>query len=459
MRGRQCEPAAPCGCHRQSRLTGDKMISFDEVQNLARVHKALVNKRYGVITSLIEEPDNPDAPGLFVINSLTVEASYFRHNEFGTRQDSRNGSGAAFDRSTAMWASFGESLERYAAYLPDQTRLVFVAEEDLGGSAVPLEEFILFHDSQYACKDIPFHRPCSRLQRNWVAANDLTHGGERFVPAMMVYLGFKLSDPRENIMQNTSSGLSCGSTYLDAVRGGLYEVIERDAFASMWQLRYAPPRLSISDALASRLLPDVRRALASSHVALHLWSITSDTGIPVIMAAADAQRDGRVTFGACANADLVRAVNKAVIEALHGLVWSSRFRNLGKPMPERDQIARPSDHLAYYLEPGRREHLAFMFDSQDAIDSEELLPGVPRNVDEVTAHLGALGHRVLTVDVTTDDVAALGLHVVRTLVPSLQPLLFGGNLISLDERRLRTLARHWGIHDFPAPNPAPHPFP
>jgi ribosomal protein S12 methylthiotransferase accessory factor len=436
------------------------MQALSGTERLKLVHSALVNKSHGIITSLIEENNHHDAPGLFVFNGLTVEAGYFCENKHGRRQDARNGSGAAFDRASAMWASFGEALERYAAFVPDRTRFVLASEMELGADAVPLADFILFGAGQYANNEVPFAAPARNLPRNWVRAVDLCRQVEKFVPAVAVYLGVRLDHEHENIIQNTSSGLSCAASFDAAVQGGLCEVLERDAFASMWQLMARPPSLRIEDEALPLLDPGVRRALRNRSVPIHLWSITADTGIPVIMAMADSVHDGRIAFGSCANPDLKRAVNKAVVEALHGLVWSNRVRNRGKPPPTRDEIVNPGDHFAHYLEPSRRQCLDFLFEPGVTVSFSELAQRHPTStLEHMLEHLEGLGKSVFTVDVTTDDVADLDLRVVRTIVPGLQPLLFGGNLISRDERRLRELSRHWGLAAFPEPNPAPHPFP
>lgn len=436
------------------------MQALTDTARLKLVHSVLVNKTHGIITSLIEENNHHDAPGLFVFNGLTVEAGYFCENRHGRRQDARNGSGAAFDRAGAMWASFGEALERYAAFVPDRSGFVLASERDLGQEAVALGDFILFEQAQYERKEVPFARPDRSLPRNWVRARDLCSQADKFVPAVAVYLGVRLDHEHENIIQNTSSGLSCGATFEAALRGGLCEVLERDAFASMWQLMYSPPVLEIDDKALPLLDVGVQRALRNHSVPIHLWSIATDTGIPIIMAMADSVHDGRIAFGSCANPDLTRAVNKAVVEALHGLVWSNRVRNRGKPPPTRDEIASPSDHFAHYLDPSRRKFLDFLFEPNGRTSFHELAARYPqKTVGQMIEHLKTLGRSVLSVDVTTADVADLDLHVVRTIVPGLQPLLFGGNLVSRDERRLRELSRYWGLPDVPEPNPAPHPFP
>ena len=435
------------------------MENFIESSRLAEIYAALVNKHHGIISNLIEEHENPDARGLFVFNSLAIEASYFRENCWSKQQEARNGSGAAFDRTTALWATFGETLERYSAFIYDTERLVYATEEELNGTAVPLSDFILFGEEQYEDLEFPFFPANPNLKQYWIAADDCSEPGtKKYVPATMIFLGLKLGNMQENIAQSASTGLSCGSNPEDTIRGGLCEVIERDAFSAMWQLKYAPPKLDIDDKVFAQLHPGVQAALQQKRTQIHLWSITTDTGIPVIMSMAENTVEGLLAFGSAANPDGVRAINKAVIEALHGLVWSHRVRNRGKPLPTLEQISNPTDHFSYYLDPARRPLLHFLFENPHRASTASFLTR-PATVAEMTRHLASIGYRTYAVDVTTEDVHHLGLQVSRVIVPGLHPLLFGGRMISLDERRLRKIATHWGMSEFPATNPLPHPFP
>ena len=75
--------------------------------------------------------------------------------------------------------------------------------------------------------------------------------------------------------------------------------------------------------------------------------------------------------------------------------------------------------------------------------------------------LAAAGFEALWVDVTTPDVAEVGLHVVRSLVPGMQPLDNDHTHRYLGGHRVRDVARRFGrdINDATAYHAAPHPFP
>jgi len=94
------------------------------------------------------------------------------------------------------------------------------------------------------------------------------------------------------------------------------------------------------------------------------------------------------------------------------------------------------------------------------VSIRDLQSGSPlQSVQELTGRLAEFGLEAYLFDLTTEDMATLGLHIVRALVPGLQPLTFGKTPISQDRRRLKALADFW---DWPMPDiltTQPHPFP
>jgi len=81
----------------------------------------------------------------------------------------------------------------------------------------------------------------------------------------------------------------------------------------------------------------------------------------------------------------------------------------------------------------------------------------------MAGHLDAAGSRAYAVDVTSPDVAALGLTVTRVLAPGLCSLDVGQEARFLGPARLRETAAQLGLRasvlredDL---NPDPHPFP
>ena len=75
----------------------------------------------------------------------------------------------------------------------------------------------------------------------------------------------------------------------------------------------------------------------------------------------------------------------------------------------------------------------------------------------VSTRIAATGHRPLLCELTTPDVAELGLAVVRAVVPGYHPLVSGHRYRALGGRRLREVPRRLGYRA--GDNPLPHPYP
>jgi thiazole/oxazole-forming peptide maturase SagD family component len=200
------------------------------------------------------------------------------------------------------------------------------------------------------------------------------------------------------------------------------------------------------------------RHLREGPLRLSLWSLVTDVGVPIVMAAAESPRERIFTIGASCNLDAAKAVNKAVVEALHGFVWGRSKLQCGEAISSEAQIKSPQDHLSFYLDSKNRTRAEFLFAEGPSVGSSSL-PEDVTDLESLVARLGVLGYSALVADLTTRDIADLGLCVTRVLAPGLQPLLFGSRNRTRDERRLRRLASHWRAPFPPEPNSAPHPFP
>lgn len=419
----------------------------------------MVHERHGLIAALYEQNAVTEAPGLYVFNAVSHNCNYFRRNAPHAGRGMSAGSGAAFERVNALWSAFGEVAERYAASIYDPAALVYANAHDLGDLAVDLVRFIFFSHAQYADPDFRFRPADKSIARGWVRAVDLGTALPIFVPATLVYLGADINDRAEELTQSTSTGLAAGPNAAFAVSRALCEIIERDAFASLWQLGFSPPSLVIDPATRARLDPGVRLALEQGPLRLHLWSIPTDLGVATILAMAENKVDGTVAVGASTHLDPVKAIDKAVIEALHGFLWGRQKLLSGEALPgDDDNFTDPQDHLAFYLNPKQRPKLDFLFKNTETVTVDQL-PHLVCDTVGLVNHVTRRGFQVIAMDVTTHDLADLGFCVVRVIVPGLQPLLFGRHLISQDGRRLQQHAHFWGVDPIGPYNAAPHPFP
>jgi ribosomal protein S12 methylthiotransferase accessory factor len=415
--------------------------------------RRVVDARAGIATRLWEMPADPLTPNLFVSATTGPAASYFITYEPAGWTNSSVGSGAGFTREQALWATVGETVERYAASIYDKDDFIVCREADLEGSTVDLGAWIGLADGV-----APFSAYDPNVFRAWVAGTSLIDGTTVYAPAQLIYLSQEWQGT-ELIAQTVSTGLACHSSVDRAALSGMLELIERDGFASAWLLRFAPPRLRLTVAEHSALSHECQVALASCELPITLHAVPNEFGIANVFAFAEAPSRGYGVVGACARASVTDAVEKAVIEVLHGWSATAAARQGTEAIPDLADVRKPHDHSLYYLQPATWAAMAWFRQSPLEIGSNMIAIPLPGGVDELAGRLAAAGCAPSLFELTTIDVRALGLHVCRTLAPGLQPLTFGAGVYPKDRRRLEVNARQWGITCPSQLNNEPHPFP
>jgi ribosomal protein S12 methylthiotransferase accessory factor len=386
-------------------------------------------------------------------------ASYFVYRQPAKWNNSSLGSGAAFSRDQALWSTVGETVERYSASIYDDAGFLIAREAELPGPAIALANCILFTPTQHSDEAFPFRPYDPGKRRAWVEGRDCLSGDPVWAPAQMIYLGQGWA-PEDVLGQTVSTGLACHVGDDQAILAGMLELVERDGFASAWLLNYAPPRLRLDEATRGMLSAPCLKALASSELPITLCAAPNEFGVFNIFAFAEHPELGLGVVGACARLDLAAAVEKAVVEVLHGWTATQRARNGIEPIPEKHEIKNPHDHSLYYLRPGPWMEMKWFRSSPETVEIMDLQRGRPiADWRELAERLAASGVASSWYDLTSEDVGMLGFRVVRVMAPGLQPLMFGTGVISSDRRRLDANARFWGVDPDTVLNTEPHPFP
>ncbi len=427
--------------------------------SLAMTLRRVVDARAGIATRLYEMTADALAPDLFVAAVAGPAASYFINHEPAVWSNTSGGSGAAFTRDQALWATVGETMERYSASIYDADAFTIAREADLPDPAIDMSAFVMFAPEQYGQAGFSYHAYDPERPRAWIKGRDLASGAPVWAPAQMVYLsqGWIAEDI---LGQTVSTGLACHVGEERAALSGLLELVERDGFASAWLLHWGPPRLRLDADTLARLSPQCRRALANPELAITLCAAPNPFGVFNVFAFAEHPKLKVGCVGACARLDLAAAVEKAVVEVLHGWSATLRARNGVEPIPDKHAIRNPHDHSLYYHQPDTWADMEWFRSSAETVAPDDLRCGAPvETLSDLVSRLDAHGIATSCYDITSDDVALLGFHVTKVLAPGLQPLLFGLSVVSDDRRRLDANARFWGVDSGTALNLEPHPFP
>ena len=168
------------------------------------------------------------------------------------------------------------------------------------------------------------------IPQPWVEVYGLQSGKARYVPACAISLqarhpaGLPLA---ATPWASTSNGLSSGNTYAEAVAGGLYECIERDATA-IAQGKSNAPRVDL-DTVTDRTVARLVRAIRDADVTPILLDVTSDIGIPTyICYLIDSENGHGINKGYAAHLDPAVAQARALTETIQArAVWIAGSRD------------------------------------------------------------------------------------------------------------------------------------
>lgn len=407
--------------------------------------RLLVDARFGLLTAVTRQPYQPGMPRAWIgygahVADTAVYAPYVVD---------RYGFGAALgEAQRARRAAIGEAVERYCGNIvPDE--LPVTTYDRLvgdGRDAIDPVDLALYSPAQYATPGFPFVPFTRQLPVAWVAGTDLHTGAPTLVPASLAFLnyytGHRRAEPATNAL--SYAGIAAGTDRAQAERFALEELFERDATTLWWASGAPAPLVADGHRIVDRLDdPD------PGGKTIQVRHIPSCFDVPVLAAFVEDHGRGVVAFGSACRADPVEAATKAVVEAVGVYALTVKLTDPDSDVWHAVDEGIVGRHVFRPYRGDRSYRDAFRPDLRDLVD----LPAVaqlyldPRmqgeplrrlrtttpttTVDGVAAvsdgdarrvyldRLAGAGLRAVSVELTTGDVAAAGLCVVRVVVPGL----------------------------------------
>jgi ribosomal protein S12 methylthiotransferase accessory factor len=407
---------------------------------------SLLDERYGVINRVIETPYEQGEPAFFQFVAETASTARWL-----ARKPFSYGGGASMSRDIAMAKAICECVERYCSAIYDLHDFHLTTARKATFETVSPDSFVLFSSRQYEQKGMPYECFSYDAYVRWVETLNLTTGQSIWVPAALVYLPYyNESNDEAMIAPPISTGLATGLDLNRATISAILEVVERDAFCKCWYERLSPVHLK-SESLPESIQKIVARFQRAGY-AVDILNITTDLGIPVIMAIARGDRPDAPAVSVATSASLFPF--EAITKSLEELAMTLRYqRELEKNEYKNTGLAGDM-HLKFWNDRSRRSEAEFLWNNKHSIDFSELHVGTnntssKHTLDELVSRLSCGGFVCLAREITSPDIQQLGLSVVRALVPGLQPLWFGENMVAQGGSRLNCTE----------PNPLLHPFP
>ncbi|MFF2042832.1 YcaO-like family protein [Kitasatospora sp. NPDC058170] len=387
------------------------------------------------------------------------------------------GRGVRFRESEAI--GIYEAMERLAGYPHAATVVPDATRRELGDLALEPAGLGGYTAAQLAHPSSHVEPYTEDTPLDWVwAAPPLGDGAPRLVPAEIGFYRYgygirpgQSGARRRGCFLDSSSGSALGAGFEEAALHSLLELAERDAFLQAWHLARPLPALdpaTVRDRRSRLLLRLARR----HGYEVHLLDARADIPVPVVWALAVRRDRGLPASFSTAGChpDPELAVRAALWELAQlvtaGLAWDPA--PLEPLIDDPWQVVELAHHWRRYTFPELLPRVERVLGGPVLAVAEAfgdwpqpLVRAAAGDVRGALAHVVELYREaglgtVLAVDQSTPDHTALGLSVVKCVVPGILPMCFGQahqRLTGLD----RLLAR---LDATPTEPPFdPHPFP
>ncbi|MEV7549794.1 YcaO-like family protein [Amycolatopsis sp. NPDC089917] len=398
---------------------------------------SLIDDRTGIVTGIREIPPSPGMPARLRLCAVDV-ADMRRVTNW---PNDRQAVGAGWhDFDVARQAAIDEAVKRYCgSWLPPDREVRFGSYERLTRYGVPAldpRRLNLYSADQYRSPGFPFAPLATDSDCSWVEGFSHTTGESLWVPAFLVSRERQPGEAR--FADPLPAGLATGTSEEQAVTSGLEEALEGDTTMLWWATTPRLARLPIPDEIRS-LIADT----ADGHE-VTLIPLDNEFDVPVIAAAVLDRVTRRLSFGFAARPDAFEAAKEALaagfasqhtyrtLDSERGLSALRREHGDLKPYRAdrryldsyRDDFADVTDLLCQqqiYLDPRAGGGVAPRLRNLPDRSWDEVPALGERRLKAYQDRVEARGFEVISVDLTTCDVAAAGHHVAHTLVPGLVP--------------------------------------
>ncbi|MEM9761761.1 MAG: TOMM precursor leader peptide-binding protein [Pseudomonadota bacterium] len=405
-----------------SEIGGWRTLSQEDA--LAKL-EPIVSNLTGIVTEIVLAEGGEE--GLYVTNALQATPTGIDHMENRRAGKPGAASGKGITAAQSRISCLAEALERYSCAFTGSEPRRLARLSDLGAAAVHPETLLGFSDAQYDdretlnTKNANVHFIPERFRAEeeveWTPVWSLTRSETRWIPTRHAFYDYRPRNvPGDHAFcHGDSNGCAAGATVAEATLQGLLELVERDAVALWWYNRLTRPGIAldgINDAFTDRM----RAAYERRGRVLHLLDVTSDVGIPVVIAVtANKERGDGILMGFGAHFDPSIAAERALTELNQIMLLDTSGASADDATTLEHHLRRWVEQETLDRQPYLRPDPAVTLDVR-SMDRPEAR-GIASAVTEARDRFEALGLEMLVLDYARTQ---MPLACVKVIVPGLR---------------------------------------
>jgi len=407
------------------------------VEDFLKLLPRFVDAKTGIIRKFGMAAHYNDEPKFFRCFAEISSTKFFSDVE----NNEKIVGGTSADINRALAKAFGEAIERYCLSVHRKNKMIFSDFRSLHDEAVNPEDFARPSEKQIKDNSMEFLKLSPSDKFYWVSGFDLKTKKKVLVPAQLVYVPYYY-DKEKMIRETITTGAASGTSLAAALRRGILEIVERDAFMITYLNSLDVPKIKYvgKDNLILKMFEQFERYFLK----IILFDITLDIKLPAVLALLidESEKGPSVSLGLKSSLNYTESIIGAMEEAQQTRPWIrelflERSEELKKVNKDGSNLMSLEQRGIFWYEKEMISHLDFLLKSrrEKIIDDETVNFTTDFDkLNEVVKRLNDLD--VFYADVTTPEIKEEGVYVVKVIMPELQPLHIAEMLKCLGGKRI-----------------------
>lgn len=394
--------------------------------------------------------------------------------------------GRADTYKESFFTAILEGLERFHGTVPSTVSGIYASEDELTRQHKPFVSLNVFNHVPAAYYDeealqVPEYSTDAPIF--WRYVYNLRQKKYVLIPEERLYFSsddFYDSPYDKRYVLDSSNGIALGSNHIEASIGGLFEVIERDAFLVHWYSMSEPLKVTDIERLRNPKINRVIALLRLNGYQTHIFDITLESEVPTYWVLLEQIEDDsrRIAFYTSAGTDVdpEKAIESALVEASTSIRAFLEYQKIHGAKTDVStlkedyrEIKGLDDHIRLYSSPDMSFAFDFAIDSSRRIDACEsvrqrsnLLGRYSGQKELFKALIEKLSehHDLYQANLTSRTLQAIGFNCVKIIIPTMQNIGFGYLHQNVNKERIKQAVCLNKLNgETEVINHEPHPFP
>lgn len=395
--------------------------------------------------------------------SASISDKYLKHD--GAHFHSKASGVSFFSQNKAILKALAEVIERYNNFAFFKKQVSFVGSySEVKTKAINPQKFIYFSDKQLRKTKYEKFKVDERSVFRWTEMKSLDGKEKSLVPCQVIYLSYRPIKREPNIYPSISTGSAGHSSLLPAILGGIYEVIERDAFMIYYLNKLKPKRYDLSSSNNEKIKKLYETA---KRYKLKIFSldIRTDLSIPAVASVVvdESGFSKAVSVGLKSHLDIESAIVGSINEAFHTRTWI-RESYIQNPIKiSKDELIKNStikNRGLFWYPPKSIPKLNFFINNLDLVKIKSVITDLSaqNQLMILSKALADNGYKVYYKDITSKHFKNIPFKVVKVVIPGMQPVYLNEKYPLRGGDRLQSVPVKLGYKNKIKLNTYPHPF-